>query len=69
MKLRFLLYNLKFHGFLMTFHNLHVEGKTNISDNLEWLAQGPRKYATKHEGYQINGCRFHIKSSKNIRAT
>jgi len=57
------------HGFLTTFKNLQVEGKENIFDTLKWLAHGPRTYATKYDGYLINGCRFHVKSIENVRAT
>lgn len=46
-----------------------MEGKEIISHNLKFLARGSRKYATKYEGYLINGCRFHIKSIENARAT
>ena len=46
-----------------------MEGKENISDTLKWLARGPRTYATKYDGYLINGCRFHVKSIENVRAT
>jgi hypothetical protein len=33
------------------------------------LARGPGKYATKYEGYLINGCIFHIKRIGNLRTT
>ena len=33
------------------------------------MARGPRKYATKYDGYLINGCIFHVKSIENFRAT
>ena len=33
------------------------------------MARGRRKYATKYGGYLINGCRFHVKRIKNVRAT
>ena len=53
----------------MTFNNLQVEEKGNISDTLKWLACGPREYTTKYDGYLINGCIFHIKSIENVRST
>ena len=46
-----------------------MEGKDNISDTLKWLAHGPRTYATNYDGYLINGCRFHVKSIENARAS
>ena len=53
----------------MKFKNLQVEEKENIYDTLKWLEHGPRKYATKYDGYLINGCRFHVKRIENVRAT
>ena len=53
----------------MTFKNLQVEGKENISDTLKWLARVPRTYATKYDGYLINGCIFHVKIIKNVMDT
>ena len=45
-----------------------MEGKENIFDTLKWLARGPRTYATKYDGYLINGCIFHVKIKENARA-
>ena len=46
-----------------------MEGKENISDTFQWLACGPRTYATKYDVYLINGCRFHVKSIENVKTT
>ena len=69
MKVILFSYILKFNGFITTFKNLQVERKENIYDTLKWLAHVSRKYATKYDGYLINGCIFHVKSIENVRAT
>ncbi|XP_028080882.1 uncharacterized protein LOC114282405 [Camellia sinensis] len=46
-----------------------LSGQNNISNNLKWIAQGPRLDVIKFPGYIINGCRYHTKDQDNSRVS
>ncbi|XP_028104536.1 uncharacterized protein LOC114303594 [Camellia sinensis] len=46
-----------------------LSGQNNISNNLKWIAQGPRLDVIKFPGYIINGCRYHTKDRDNSRVS
>ncbi|XP_028091354.1 uncharacterized protein LOC114291688 [Camellia sinensis] len=46
-----------------------LSSQNNISNNLKWIAQGPRLDVIKFPGYIINGCRYHTKDQDNSRVS
>lgn len=44
-----------------------INSKSNVSDSLKWIAQGPSRNVVKYPGYIINGCCYHTKDRDNSR--